>query len=143
MEIYSELPEEKLKVASDLIEQAAFMAITLADLAEAINEEGVIEEYTNGANQTGRKISSNAKMYSTLISKYESVTSKLLQLIPKRPAKRENVRSNSHVLSKQTEEARKWDEQREKEEAFLAALSTGKIQQSDYHAFMAGEITIN
>lgn len=82
MQIYEELPEEKLKVASDLISQAAFMAIELEDLAEIISKEGMTEEYTNGANQSGRKISSNAKMYSSLIGKYASITTKLLQLVP-------------------------------------------------------------
>lgn len=82
MEIYKELPEEKLKVASDLIEQAAFMAVTLDDLSVCINEEGVTEEYTNGANQSGRKISSNAKMYGVLISKYSAIVSRLLKLVP-------------------------------------------------------------
>lgn len=83
MQIFSELPEKKLKVAADLISQAAFMAVTLEDLAKSISEHGTVEEYTNGANQSGRKVSSEAKYYNSLIAKYTAITTKLLQLIPK------------------------------------------------------------
>lgn len=86
METFEELPEEQLKIASDLIAQAAFLAVTLQDLAEIISEEGMTEEYTNGTNQSGRKISSNAKMYNSLIGKYNTIVGSLLKLVP---AKRE------------------------------------------------------
>ncbi len=75
--------DNKIKLASDLIKQAAFMAVTLEDLADVISAEGVTEEYTNGKNQSGRKTSSNAKLYASLISKYDVIVSKLLKLVPK------------------------------------------------------------
>ena len=61
MESFENLQPEQLKVATDLISQAAFMAVELEDLAELISKEGMTEIYTNGATQSGRKISSNAK----------------------------------------------------------------------------------
>lgn len=82
MKSFETLPPEQLKVAQDLISQAAFMAVELEDLAEVIAAEGMTEIYTNGKNQSGRKISSNAKMYSALIGKYNSIVSRLIKLVP-------------------------------------------------------------
>lgn len=82
MQSFETLPAEKLKVAEDLIGQAAFMAVELEDLAEIISEEGMVEEYQNGKSQRGRKISSNAKMYSALIGKYNAIITRLLKIVP-------------------------------------------------------------
>ncbi len=82
MQSFETLPAEQLKVAQDLIAQAGFMAVELEDLAEIISKEGMTEVYTNGANQSGRKISSNAKMYGVLIGKYNSIIAKLLAIVP-------------------------------------------------------------
>lgn len=87
MSSFETLQPEQLKVAMDLISQAAFMAVELEDLAETISHEGMTEIYTNGANQSGRKISSNAKMYSTLIGKYNAIVSRLLKVVPPPAAK--------------------------------------------------------
>ena len=82
MQSFERLPAEKLKVAEDLIGQAAFMAVELEDLAEIISKEGMTEIYTNGANQSGRKVSSNAKMYGVLIGKYNSIVAQLMKHVP-------------------------------------------------------------
>lgn len=126
--------EHKIKMASDLIKQAAFMAVTLEDLADVISAEGVTEEYTNGANQSGRKISSNAKMYSSLIGKYDAVISKLLKLVPeeKTTARPMPLVSEINTPKKDTEII---ERQRAKEAAFFDALKEGSVQQSDYYEF--------
>ena len=55
--------EGKTKTAvKSLIENAAFMAVTLQDLQDAINSKGVTEEYKNGANQHGIKKSSEVEI---------------------------------------------------------------------------------
>lgn len=88
LETFAGLSDKQLKVASDLIAQAAFMAVTLEDLAASISENGTVEEYTNGANQSGRKISSDAKLYASLIAKYTQIVTKLLKIVPKERAGR-------------------------------------------------------
>ena len=82
LKTFAHLSDDEIKIASGLIDQAAFLAVTLEDLAALIQTEGVTEEYTNGANQKGRKISSNAKAYTAMIGKYTTITTKLLQLVP-------------------------------------------------------------
>ena len=49
------------------------MKVTLEDLQEAINENGVTEEYQNGANQRGIKQSATLQSYNALIKNYASV----------------------------------------------------------------------
>jgi len=80
--VFEDLSENQKKVASDLISQASFLSVTLEDLNNKINENGTVEEYTNGANQSGRKISSDAKLYCTLIAKYTAIVTKLLKIVP-------------------------------------------------------------
>lgn len=82
MRSFETLQPEKLKVAEDLIGQAAFMSVELEDLSEIISKEGMTETYTNGANQSGRKVSSNAKMYGVMISKYNSIVAQLMKHVP-------------------------------------------------------------
>ena len=80
------------------------MAVTLEDLAAKIQAEGVTEEYTNGANQSGRKISSNAKAYTSLIGKYTTITSKLLQLVPETP--RDTAPTFNEIMDALSDDAR-------------------------------------
>ena len=65
-----------------LIQNAAFMKVTLEDLQTAINADGVIDEYQNGANQSGIKQSAILQAYNSLIKNYASVIKNLAQLLP-------------------------------------------------------------
>ena len=108
MESFEGMPPEKLKVASDLIGQAAFLAVSLEDLAEVISKEGMTEQYTNGKNQSGRKISSNAKMYSALIGKYNTIVNKLLKIVPphvETKAERLSATEKARILKEAEQEA--------------------------------------
>lgn len=81
--IFKELDEDRKKAVEKLIANAAFMAITLEDLQEKINEKGCIEEYKNGANQCGYKESSEIKVYNSLIKNYNTTVKQLLDQLPK------------------------------------------------------------
>lgn len=81
-EIYSELPEKKYKIALPLIENAAFMRVTLEDMQKAINLEGEVETYQNGANQYGKKESSTVRSYNNMIKNYNTINKRLEDMIP-------------------------------------------------------------
>jgi len=81
-EIFINLPEKSLNAAKSLIENAAFMAISLDDLQEIINQKGYTEEYQNGANQKGVKKSSEVEIYNTMIKNHASIIKQLTDLIP-------------------------------------------------------------
>lgn len=79
----AELSDNKKKVVEKTVIDAAFKAILLEDLHQVIQEEGVIEEYQNGSNQSGRKVSSNVQVYNALDKSYQSQTKILLDALPK------------------------------------------------------------
>ena len=81
--IFKDMPKDKLNIVSSLMQNAAFMAVTLEDLQQAINDNGVISTYQNGANQWGTKKSPEAEMYNALIKNYSSIIKQLTDLLPK------------------------------------------------------------
>jgi hypothetical protein len=81
--IYSRLETKTKKSVSSLIDNAAFMAASLYELRQIINEKGYTEEYHNGANQSGVKRSSEVDIYIQLEKNYASVIKQLTDLLPK------------------------------------------------------------
>lgn len=81
MDLFSNAPDGQLRLALPLIQNAAFMKVTLEDLQAAINAEGVTEVYQNGANQRGMKQSATLQGYNTLIKNYATVQKQLSQLL--------------------------------------------------------------
>ena len=139
MQTFKGLSEDQLKIAADLISQAAFMSVTLDDLAERINKNGTTEEYTNGAHQSGRKISSDAKLYSSLIAKYTMIVTKLLKLIPGekkgRAAKDPLPAKNKYTKPAPKTAAEEMAKQSEMDNAFLKAVLSGEVKQIEYREF--------
>ena len=83
--IFSKIDLKTKKAVRSLIENAAFMSVTLAELQEHINKNGVTEKYTNGANQSGIKKSSHVEVYNTMIKNHTSIIKQLTDLLPKPP----------------------------------------------------------
>ena len=79
---FEDVDKNQRAIVSPLLQNAAFMKVTLEDLQEAINENGVTEEYQNGANQRGIKQSATLQSYNALIKNYASVIKTLSQLLP-------------------------------------------------------------
>ena len=82
-DLLAELGDGTLKGVRSLVENAAFMSITLEDLQKSINENGVISEYKNGENQYGTKKSPEVEVYNTMIKNHMSAIKQLTELIPK------------------------------------------------------------
>lgn len=78
-----ELSENRKKIVEKTVLDAAFKAVQLEDLHAVIQKEGVIEEYQNGKEQTGRKVSSNVQVYNSLDKSYQSQVKMLLDHLPK------------------------------------------------------------
>lgn len=80
--IFKDIPEDKKRLAANLIQNAAFMTITLQDLQEQINNEGAILTSING---NGFEVTSEhpaQKSYNTMINRYSSVIKQLNELLP-------------------------------------------------------------
>jgi hypothetical protein len=78
------------KVVKSLIENASFMAITLQDLQEVINQKGVVSEYQNGENQWGTKKSPEVEVYNSMTKNHTQIMKQLADLIPKEQPKQES-----------------------------------------------------
>ena len=80
--IFKDIEPGKQKVVEKLISNAAFMAESLDDLQNTIREKGFVEEYHNGANQSGMKKCSEVEIYNTMIKNYSSIIKQLVDLLP-------------------------------------------------------------
>lgn len=80
--IFKNIPKDKKNLVEKLIESAAFMAVELKDLEDHIALFGVAEEYQNGKEQYGTKMSTEASAYNTMIKNYTSIIKQLIELLP-------------------------------------------------------------
>ena len=81
--------DNKKSIAISLIDRAAFMQASAEELEDYINEFGYTEEYQNGPNQSGKKKSSEAEVYLSIIQRYAQTMSQLVALLPECEEKKE------------------------------------------------------
>lgn len=81
-DIFQDLDENKKKAAEGLIQEAAFMRSTLAELKNDINNNGPIDEMEQG-DYTILRESPAVKTYNTMIQRYTTTMKELLNLFPK------------------------------------------------------------
>jgi hypothetical protein len=87
-EIFKDLEKNKLKTCQALIDRAAFITVSLEDLEEQLNRTGWVEEYQNGANQSGMKKAAAADVHISLTKNLNAIMKQLLELVP--PAQKES-----------------------------------------------------
>lgn len=95
-----ELSDNKKKVVEKTVIDAAFKAVQLEDLHAAIESEGVVEEYQNGSNQSGRKVSSNVQVYNAMDKSYQSQVKLLLDALPKEVVKEQDDGFEAFVIDR-------------------------------------------
>lgn len=81
--IFTKLNLKTKKSVHSLIENAAFMSITLEDLQKEINLNGIVEKYKNGENQFGVKKSASVEVYNQMIKNHMGIMKQLSELLPK------------------------------------------------------------
>lgn len=80
--LFSPLSEKEREFLQPLLENAAFMRVTLDELQKQINQDGAVDSYQNGAAQHGVKISANIQAYNQLMKTYHALMDKLLARLP-------------------------------------------------------------
>ena len=80
--IFSKVDKNKKTIVEKLIDNVAFMSVTLDDLKEDIKTYGVKETYMNGSNQFGFKESIESKTYNTMLKNYMNAVKQLIDLLP-------------------------------------------------------------
>lgn len=81
-EIFRDSDENKLKIADPLIDRAAFLTVSIAELEDQINREGWTEEYQNGSSQKGVKRSAAADAHIALTKNLAAISKQLLDIVP-------------------------------------------------------------
>lgn len=81
--IFENIDPDKRGVTLNLIQNAAFMAVSLKDLQEIIQSSGWISTYNNGGGQGGERVSPAATQYAKMVATYNSTIKTLLDLLPK------------------------------------------------------------
>jgi len=81
--LFRDMEKSTMDTVFSLIKNAAFMAVTLDDLQETINLEGVMSEYKNGENQWGTKKSPEVEIYNAMIKNHMTIIKQLSDLLPK------------------------------------------------------------
>ena len=80
--VLADMPKAQKAIAGKLIENVAFMAVTLEDLQAYLNEHGPTSEYQNGENQWGTKKAPEVEVYNTMLKNYQSAVRQLCDMIP-------------------------------------------------------------
>jgi len=84
--IFAGLDDGHRETARSLIENAAFMTVTLENLRESISENGVTSTYKNGENQYGTKKSPEVEVYLSMIKNFAVIIKMLNDMLPQKSA---------------------------------------------------------
>lgn len=85
--IYEPILAEKAAIVMPMLENAAFMKVTMDELQAIINKAGCSEQYKNGENQFGRKATAEISAYNQLMKTYTALFDRLDKALPKGTAK--------------------------------------------------------
>ena len=81
-EIYGELSPEERVICYAMLEEAAFLKVTLEGLRSEIELNGCVDDYQNGANQFGKKISASLQSYNQTLKNYYVLMEKITKMFP-------------------------------------------------------------
>lgn len=80
--ILKQVPEDKKPIAASLIKELTFIAKTLDELKEQIEETGTVELFKQGSQEFLRE-SPALKGYNTTVQRYSLLYKQLTELLPK------------------------------------------------------------
>lgn len=120
---FTDMDENERAVIDPIMQNSAFMKITLDDLQEVINAEGVVDHYQNGANQFGMKQSATLQSYNALVKNYAAVNKTLFSCLPKMKRPSESKLSEISKVVSDEAEGRIWKLQMELEDERRARIN--------------------
>lgn len=89
--LYKDFPKDKVKALEGLIDNAAFLKITLDNLKDNLLKNGVTELFEQGEQSFNRE-RPEYKVYSTFIQRYATVMKQLIDVLPVEEKTKENDR---------------------------------------------------
>lgn len=79
--LFKLLPKDKRQAVDGLIQEAAFMRVTLEETRYIIDRQGIIEAFEQGAQRFLREHPAT-KVYNTMINRYAAVCKQLFDMLP-------------------------------------------------------------
>lgn len=92
--LFKDIPEKNKKLVEGLINNAAFMFVSLKELQEELNENGAVIAYTSGNGFDTIKDNPAHKAYTNMLGKYTAIIKQLNDLLPK-----ENQENKDDLIS--------------------------------------------
>ena len=86
--LYKEFPKDKVKALEGLINEAAFIKVSLEELRENLLANGFTEVFEQGEQRFNRE-RPEVKIYTTFIQRYSNVMKQLIDLLPPEVKKEE------------------------------------------------------
>ena len=81
-DILKKIPEDKKKIAENIVDELLFMKETLADLKAQVKENGTVEHFEQGKQNFLRE-NPALKSYNTTVQRYSQLYKQLTDIIPK------------------------------------------------------------
>ena len=86
--LYKDFPKDKVKALDGLIQEAAFMKISLEEMREDLLVNGLTEIFEQGSQKFDRE-RPQFKIYTTFMQRYSGVMKQLIDLLPEEKKKEE------------------------------------------------------
>jgi len=87
--LYKEFPKDKVKALEGLINEVAFIKVSLEELRENLLTNGFTEVFEQGEQRFNRE-RPEVKIYTTFIQRYSNVMKQLIDLLPPEVKKEES-----------------------------------------------------
>lgn len=97
---FTKMAPRAKRIVQSLIDNAAFMIVTLEELQHTMRKSGVVSEYQNGANQWGTKKSPEVEIYNTMIKNHMSIMKQLSDMLPEEKSKKDEDGFESFVIER-------------------------------------------
>lgn len=83
--LYAKISDKKKKTIAGLIERAAFMRVSLAELEDDLNTYGFTEYFSQGDQEPYQRKRPTADLYNTMNTSYQKIIKQLTDLLPREP----------------------------------------------------------
>lgn len=80
--IFRDIPSDQAKLVEGLIQNAAFMRVTLEELQKEVIENGAVIQCQSGNGFDTIKDNPAQKAYTTMVSRYTQIIKQLSELLP-------------------------------------------------------------
>lgn len=86
---FSAIDQKKRSIIRGLIDRAAFMRVSLNELEKDLNENGLVEMFSQGDQDPYERKRPTADLYNTMNANYQKIIKQLTDLAPKEEPKQE------------------------------------------------------